>query len=120
MKDLQNFKNKIINNYKQLTMSILEKAFESMPNVFTSNKFGSKLRSLGYPETLIKQGFSDYLSRHSVNQYAGSKTWIKNKVQYNIQAHTKEKQYSFDSMNEIIEFVKSKGYKVLKQEWTEL
>ena len=97
-------------------MSILEKTIAEMPNSFTSNEFNKRAIKNGYPSKLLKRkGLASFIRKYADNAYEGSKTWVK-----------RDKPKKIISENEIsenvmIEYLKSKGYKIMKpvNEWVE-
>ena len=102
-------------------MEILEKTFKQMPSIFTSNAFNQQAVKNGYPKRLLKNnGLAWFLHKHADNDKVRTKTWIKrtNKVNND----NREESYYFSNLQEIIDFVKSKGYKVMKpvSEWIEV
>ena len=93
-------------------MTVLEKTMKEMPNSFTSNEFNKLAIKNGYPaSSLRKKGLASFIRRYADNAYEGSKTWIKKEV---INKNTM-------SDEKMIQYLKSKGYKILKQvsEWAE-
>lgn len=99
-------------------MTILEKTMEQMPNSFTSNEFNKKAISNGYPRKSIqRKGLSNFIRKYADNAYRGSKTWIKRSSK----EKKEDKQYAFETFDEIIAFLKSKGYKIMRpvNEWVE-
>lgn len=96
-------------------MNLFKKTLDEMPNVFTSNKFGEALRKNGVPEMIIlKNGLYTFLSKFCNNQYHGSKTWTKKIKKNNIVVK------NIINEHEAISFLKSKGYKILKNKWEEI
>lgn len=99
-------------------MKILEKTMEQMPNSFTSNEFNKKAISNGYSKTLLqRKGLSTFIRKYADNAYEGSKTWVKRSAK----EKKEDRQYSFATFDEIISFLKSKGYKIMRpvNEWVE-
>jgi len=92
-------------------MMILEKTISEMPNSFTSNEFNKRARKNGYPaKNLQRKGLASFIKKYANNAYPGSKTWIK-----------KTSSESLIREEEMIEHLKSKGYKIMKpvNEWVE-
>lgn len=92
-------------------MLILEKTIAEMPNSFTSNEFNKRAIKNGYPAKRLKgKGLSSFIRKYADNAYEGSKTWVK-----------RYKTKNIISENEMIEYLKSKGYKIMKpvNEWIE-
>ena len=92
-------------------MLILEKTIAEMPNSFTSNEFNKRAIKNGYPSNLLKRkGLASFIRKYADNAYEGSKTWVK-----------RDKTKKIISENEMIEYLKSKGYKIMKpvNEWVE-
>ena len=82
-----------------------------MPSTFTSNEFNKKAVKNGYPErNLRRKGLASFIKRYADNAYGGSKTWVK-----------RNKTISIMSDEEMINYLKNKGYKVMKpvNEWVE-
>lgn len=101
--------------------SILHKTFDQMPNVFTSNFFNATAVKNGYPKSLLKHnGLAHFLHLYSTNDKVNTKTWTKNDT--TIVTKNKKEHYIFNNEQEIIEFLKSKGFKIMKpvSEWVEL
>lgn len=109
-------------------MKILEKTFKQMPRIFTSNAFNKKAVENGYPRYLIKNnGTAWFLHKYADNDEERTKTWTKKAkdIVLDISAFSnisKSNMYRFSSIQEIIAFLKSKGYKIMKpvSEWVEL
>jgi hypothetical protein len=103
-------------------MTLLHKTLSEMPNVFTSNEFNKKAVTNGYSKTqLQKKGLGTWLKKYCDNMYGGSKTWVKK--EFKDKKH-KPDLYSSDnkiSEEQLINYLKSKGYKVMKpvNEWVE-
>jgi len=92
-------------------MLILEKTIAEMPNSFTSNEFNKRAIKNGYPSNLLKRkGLANFIRKYADNAYEGSKTWVK-----------RDETKKIISENEMIEYLKSKGYKIMKpvNEWVE-
>ena len=82
-----------------------------MPNSFTSNEFNKRAIKNGYPSNLLKRkGLANFIRKYADNAYEGSKTWVK-----------RDETKKIISENEMIEYLKSKGYKIMKpvNEWVE-
>ena len=92
-------------------MEILEKTMNEMPNSFTSNEFNKMAVKNGYPaKNLKRKGLANFIRKYADNAYDGSKTWVK-----------RVKNNGVISEEKMIEYLKSKGYKVMKpvNEWVE-
>lgn len=93
-------------------MLILEKTMKEMPNEFTSNEFNKRAVKNGYPlRSLKKKGLSSFIRKYADNFYAGSKTWVKYRIENNNKMNDEQ----------MIKHLKSKGYKIMKpvNEWVE-
>ena len=111
-------------------MTILLKTFNEMPNIFTSNEFNKRAIENGYSAIKIKRkGLSTFLRKYAENECSFSKTWTKKSYLKKIDndhksiSHTDTiNLYKFSSIDEIINFMKSKNFKIMKevQEWVEL
>lgn len=106
-------------------MDILKKTINEMPDHFTSRDFNKQAIANGYPASWIKRkGLSPFLHKYALNQGYASKTWVKKSVtknkppKYQIE---KTENYTFESVDDIIKFIKSKGYRVMRPvgEWVE-
>lgn len=87
-----------------------------MPNSFTSNEFNKRAIKNGYPSKLLKRkGLAGFIRRYADNAYVGSKTWLKRDKTKKIISENEM------SENEMIEYLKSKGYKIMRQvnDWVE-
>ena len=128
-------------------MKILEKTITEMPKSFTSNEFGKRAIKNGYPYRKLKRkGLASFLWKYADNAYKGSKTWIKRDKTNNIMSEDKTNNImSEDKTNnimseyktnnimseykinntmseyEMIKYLKSKGYKIMKpfNDWIE-
>jgi len=117
-------------------MFILRQTLRQMPRMFTSNYFNKKAIENGYSAELIKhKGLSSFLHKHATISMKGGKTWYKNDPQSQHNDVTKSglkplpdnsnlersHQYKFDSIDEVILFLKEKGYKIMKPktDWEE-
>lgn len=99
-------------------MKILEKTMEQMPNSFTSNEFNKRAIKNGYPAKNLKiKGLANFIRKYADNAYEGSKTWLKRSAK----EKKEDRQYTFATFDEIISFLKSKGYKIMRpvNEWVE-
>jgi hypothetical protein len=103
-------------------MNILEKTMAEMKDSFTSKQFNKRAVLNGYPKEKIEtnSGLGNFIKKYADNAYKGSKTWIKRKPN-NFVTTRQEEGYHFRNFEEIIDFVKSKGYKILKpiSDWVE-
>ena len=103
---------------------ILLKAFNQMPNTFTSNEFGNAARAAGYSKRRTKNGqLGMFLSRYADNEYRGSKTWTKKTAIDLIEpVRAASNLISFENEEKIIQYLKSKGYKIMKPttNWEEI
>ena len=82
-----------------------------MPNSFTSNEFNKRAVKNGFSSEFLKRkGLSSFLRKYADNAYEGSKTWVKI-----------DKTNNIISEDEMIKYLKSKGYKIMKpvNEWVE-
>lgn len=101
-------------------MKILEKTITEMPKSFTSNEFGKRAIKNGYPSRKLKRkGLASFLWKYADNAYKGSKTWIKRDKTNNIMSE--DKTNNIMSEYEMIKYLKSKGYKIMKpfNDWIE-
>lgn len=104
------------------TTEFYTKAMNSMPFTFSSHKFLSKLRKTGIKKEEIKSDYHrSFLLNNSerINKFL----WKKKEPQMQIplQVETPEPTSKpVMSDEEMIQHLKAKGYKVLKQEWSEL
>jgi hypothetical protein len=99
-------------------MEILEKTIKQMPDVFTSNYFNNQAIKNGYPEELLKRkGLSKFLHIYAYNSNEFSKTWTKKKQKVSLD----NKSIAL-SDEEMINHLKSKGYKIMRpvNEWIEI
>src|SRR5574344_815075 len=97
-------------------MKILEKTMEQMPNSFTSQEFNKMAIKNGYPAKNLKsKGLANFIRKYADNDYRGSKTWVKRSAK----EKKEDRQYSYETFDEIISFLKSKGYKIMRpvNEW---
>lgn len=102
-------------------MKILEKTFDQMPRMFTSNAFNSQAVKNGYPKHLLKNnGLAWFLHKYADNDRERSKTWVKRNTDP-IYTHEISKEFKFKNVDEMIAFLKSKGYKIMKpvSDWVE-
>ena len=101
-------------------MKILEKTITEMPKSFTSNEFGKRAIKNGYPSRKLKRkGLASFLWKYADNAYKGSKTWIKRDKTNNIMSADEKNNRMSD--DEMIKYLKSKGYKIMKpiRDWIE-
>ena len=92
-----------------------------MPRIFTSNAFNSQAVKNGYPKRLLKNnGLAWFLHKYADNDKNRTKTWVKRNTGI---IYSKEviKVYKFKDVDEIISFLKNKGYKIMKpvSDWVE-
>jgi len=101
-------------------MEILEKTFKEMPRVFTSNEFNDAAVTNGYPKELLKNGLARFLHKYATNGKINVKTWTKKKHRA-FPGENIDPEYKFKSIEDIIKFLKSNNYKVMKpvSEWVE-
>lgn len=115
---------------------IIRKTFDEMPNQFTGMQFNKALVRNGYPKQTIKEnkGRCDFLRPMAENLGYKAKTWIKNPEFQKSTGMFKDEEPIIISkpietikapeMNEekAIEFLKSKGYKIMKpvSNWEEI
>jgi len=115
---------------------IMHKTFEEMPNKFTGFLFNKTLIKNGYPSEKIRkgEGNQDFLRPMAENLGYKSKTWIKKPEFQKSTGMFKDEEPIIISkpietikapeMNEekAIEFLKSKGYKIMKpvSNWEEI
>lgn len=108
------------------TSELYAKAITSMPLVFSSHKFLSKLRRSGMKKDEINSDYHlSFLLNNSerINKFL----WKKKEAQIEMPLNTEEVdqinstpiKYEL-SEDEMINILKAKGYKVLKQTWNEL
>jgi len=99
-------------------MDILQKTMDEMPNVFTSNAFNKRAIKNGYPKKLIEHnGLAHFIKRFATNQYYGSKTWVKKQEGQQINNASTDVQQISNASTEVqkmIDFLKRKGYKVMR------
>jgi hypothetical protein len=117
-------------------MNILNKTFEEMPNQFTGREWSKKLLKNGFLEKKIKDNKNRYffLQMKAENLGYKSKTWIKKPEFQKSTGMFKDEEPIITSrpietikapeINEekAIEFLKSKGYKIMKpvSNWEEI
>lgn len=90
---------------------ILEKTMNQMPKIFTSNEFNKKAVFNGYPAKKIRhKGLANFIRRYAENENYYSKTWTKNEKNEAISTFEKKEM----TVDFAIQFLKSKGFKVLK------
>lgn len=110
------------------TNTIYVKALRIMPKNFTSHYFTKKLRELGVDEYELQNDYYyDFLSGTCVKvkkahwQKKRKARTPKEKVEYTWETITEEKPVVITMTEEqMVEHLKEKGYKVLKQVWNEL
>lgn len=109
-----------------IASEILKKTFDQMGNCFTSQEFTKKAIKNGYSRDLITRngGLAPFLKMYAKNDPKYIKTWIKNPkiTERPDPIHLEAIGYHFKSIDDVIRFIKSKGYKVLKQvnNWEEI
>jgi hypothetical protein len=99
----------------QLLQSYLQLAFDELPDVFTGKKFAKTLKARGvYCTTTMRIKFLHENAKH----YNSRENWVKNKYC----AKQPEKDNVIDPETKCINFLISRGYKILKPitEWVEL
>jgi hypothetical protein len=111
------------------TNTIYVKALRIMPKNFTSHYFTKKLRELGVDEYEIQNDYYyDFLSDEclKIKKAHWSKKrkprTPKEKVEYTLENISAEQTPVAVSMTEeqMVEYLKANGYKVLKQIWNEI
>jgi hypothetical protein len=103
-------------------MDSLTKTIIEMPKVFTSYEFNRAAIKNGYSERSLKnKGLSSFISKYADNGYRFSKTWTKKSNIGLFENPTIKKEKEQMSELEMIEFLKSKGYRIMKRvsEWQE-
>ena len=103
------------------TSEFYTKAITSMPSVFSSHKFLSKLRKTGIRKDEIKSDFHlSFLLNNSerINKFLWKKKEAQIEIPLKVQAVNPVKAKI--SEEEMINILKAKGYKVLKPTWEEL
>lgn len=101
-------------------MKILEKTITEMPKSFTSHEFNKQAIKNGYPaEKLKRKGLANFIRKYADNAYEHSKMWTKRDEKNNIMSEYKTNNTMSD--DEIIKYLKSKGYKIMKpvKDWIE-
>lgn len=103
------------------------RAFEAMPDIFTSRVFNKKALSLGYPKSMLQgNGLAGFLHRYADNQGKFSKVWRKKSVPEPVKDEFSNAisapEPVKDEISKAIFLLKSKGYRVLKpiNDWEEL
>ena len=103
------------------TSEFYTKAITSMPSVFSSHKFLSKLRKTGIRKDEIKSDFHlSFLLNNSerINKFLWKKKEAQIEIPLKVEAVDPVKAEL--SEEEMVNILKAKGYKVLKQTWEEL
>lgn len=106
-------------------MDILQKTMNEMPNIFTSHAFNKRAIKNGYPKKLIQnKGLAHFIRLFATNEYYGSKTWVKiqqSQPTNNQSTSVHQSKDASTDVNEMIGFLKRKGYKIMKPstEWEE-
>ena len=98
---------------------ILEKTFQQMPNIFTSNQFALRLKVNGAPQDVVTNGMMLVYLRRYADKFGNSphrtRTWIKRNPMVHQQA------INFELNDEMcIQHLKNKGYRILKMQEIEL
>ena len=108
-------------------MEALQKAFERMPNTFTSKQFLKVAREFGYPENkILGHDNLDFMRAHARQSGFRKKTWEKfSEYQKSgstilIKKASMPKPVKNIQLEQAIEIVKAAGLKIMKQTWTEL
>jgi hypothetical protein len=105
------------------TSEFYSKAITSMPSVFSSHKFLSKLRKTGIKKDEIKSDFHlSFLLNNSerINKFLWRKKEAQIEIPLKVEAVESAPVKAELSDEEMINILKAKGYKVLKQTWKEL
>ena len=120
-------------------MKVLQKTITEMPKHFTSHKFNRQAIINGYPEARLKnKGLSSFLKKYANNDGLRSKHWTKIDFVISVDSQNKNNQVSIYDDGEdfkrekvlgensitdeqMIQHLKSKGYKIMKpiNEWLE-
>lgn len=88
----------------------LDKSLDKMPMRFSSNMFSNECRANGISERDIRDGICANYLKNNCNRGDGKRTWYK-----------KNNQISKEiTINRAIELLKSEGYKIYKQTFTEI
>ena len=109
-----------------ITSEIYTKALNSMPLNFSSHKFLSKLRKSGLKKDEIKSDYHlSFLLNNSrrINKFLWEKKETQIQIPLNTEAVDPVKSIPVKaelSEEEMVNILKAKGYKVLKQTWKEL
>jgi hypothetical protein len=99
------------------------KAITSMPSVFSSHKFLSKLRKTGIRKEEIKSDFHlSFLLNNSerINKFLWKKKEVQIEIPLKVEAVEPAPVKAELSDEDMINILKAKGYKVLKPTWSEL
>jgi hypothetical protein len=99
------------------------KAITSMPSVFSSHKFLSKLRKTGIRKEEIKSDFHlSFLLNNSerINKFLWKKKEVQIEIPLKVEVVEPDPIKAELSDEEMINILKAKGYKVLKPTWSEL
>lgn len=118
--------------------AILFKTIQELPNSFTSYDFTNIAIKNGHPPLNKNCGFNEFIKRYANNLSKGSKTWIKKvnikndtipslkeptfyMTEQEMYDHLKKKGMLFIREEIAIDFLKSKGYKIMKpkNDWKE-
>ena len=87
---------------------ILEKTMKEMPNTFTSYDFAQRAILNGFKKIGKNSGLGEFIELYASNDYKYSKTWTKK------QQTTKNIETISIDEKTCIEFLNTKGYKILK------
>jgi len=103
-----------------MTMKIIEKVYESMPEFFSGKSFVKELRLQGYPESLVQNNhYREFLALHCTSQSRSGcerksmylkNGFVKNYLQKPIEFSQVEKE----DVQKCIEILKKHGYKIMK------
>lgn len=99
---------------------IYHKALKSMPINFTSHLFVNKLRKSGIAKNEIDNNAHYYFLINQDIPRLSKFRWQKKKEENQITLQDQPKAQPQMSDEQMIEHLKSKGYKVLKSTWNEL
>lgn len=91
----------------------LIKTLAQMPDEFTSYQFGKKLRKNGVDPIKSKVRMDRFLIQYC--DYPSTRRWAKRKT-----AESRINKMDVQITEVAINFLKEKGYKILKQEWKEV
>lgn len=101
---------------------LYHKALKSMPIQFTSHKFLNKLRRAGIKEDEIEKDHHSFFLLNSsdrLNKFSWKKKAETNQIAMEVEAAEVAPKATI-TIAEMIDILKANGYKVLKQEWSEL